>query len=320
MVVDTSNNLLLALHRYASHQDENFTTEAFAHLLRHLRDDEPASALDVLSVITRSCIDWNDTDCRELVISTQEKIIEGTPDIVLVGPRAKVIVEVKVESEPSPGQLERYREHLGRIPVQRRCLTLLTKKAVDRVEVRGLVDCVVRWHEIGHSLNVALQAMKDETSLYLTKQFLGLLAAGGMTMERISWELIQGVRSLSNLLEMLCNSIQQQCTKQKSFAGTTKYAFQYFTVGDTECGAGLYYSRPAAILFEAYNVDRSRAQAVDLGSLQERKKDEFTWVNEFDLEREDVHYFALSLASQMDALNEFVEKSIQAVRRLTPTP
>jgi hypothetical protein len=35
------SNLLVVLHKWASQQGENFTTDAFVHLLRHLRDHEP---------------------------------------------------------------------------------------------------------------------------------------------------------------------------------------------------------------------------------------------------------------------------------------
>ena len=36
MHIHSDNNLLIYLHRWASSQDENFTTEAFVHLLKHL--------------------------------------------------------------------------------------------------------------------------------------------------------------------------------------------------------------------------------------------------------------------------------------------
>ena len=38
------NNLLVQLHNWAHRQDENFTTDSFAHLLSHLVSAAPAVA------------------------------------------------------------------------------------------------------------------------------------------------------------------------------------------------------------------------------------------------------------------------------------
>jgi hypothetical protein len=46
------DNLLLRLHRWASRQDENFTTECFAHLLQYLLKNQPAIAFRILDNLT----------------------------------------------------------------------------------------------------------------------------------------------------------------------------------------------------------------------------------------------------------------------------
>ena len=47
-----NNNLLLLLYRLAHRQQENFTTESFAHLLQQLIEREPAVAARVLDWLT----------------------------------------------------------------------------------------------------------------------------------------------------------------------------------------------------------------------------------------------------------------------------
>jgi len=261
----------------------------------------------------------NEMDFRGVSVSTQEKVTEGTPDIVVVGPNLKIIVEVKVESDTDLDQLKRYRSHLDGVDAKRRFLTVLTKYRQDRAWLEGTVDAAVRWHEVSHVLRGDLENMKDEVSRYLIQQFLVLLAARGMVMEKVSWELTQGVRALSCLLEMLCDAIGQYQDKAKSFAGTTNYAFQYFWVAGTECGAGIYFERPNVVVYEAYNVDKRRADALGIGRVDKKVK-QSNWVNELDLDSEGVHFFASSLARQVEQLSEFIKSSTQAVRTISTVP
>jgi len=46
------NNLLAGLHKWASSQDENFTTESFVHLLRLLVELEPDAAKSILDKLS----------------------------------------------------------------------------------------------------------------------------------------------------------------------------------------------------------------------------------------------------------------------------
>jgi hypothetical protein len=57
LFMQTSQNLFVALHRWASGQDENFTIEAFAYLLRHLQTHEPSVVAKILRRLTESLID-----------------------------------------------------------------------------------------------------------------------------------------------------------------------------------------------------------------------------------------------------------------------
>jgi len=110
---NANTNLLVALHKYAHHQDENFTTEAFAHLLRHLVAFDPGTACSLFDCLSGGGLRLTAGDCPTLGIKTQQTDEAGRPDIWVEGPTQLVIIEVKVESEPGLDQLDRYRDILN---------------------------------------------------------------------------------------------------------------------------------------------------------------------------------------------------------------
>src|ERR1700688_2325476 len=121
-----SNNLLLRLHKWAWRQDENFLTEAFAHLLRQLLESEPEAATELLSLLTASFLKVRVEDTRLVEVHTQVVETEGRPDLELRTAKQQVYVEVKVESEPGAGQLLRYRRLLRQSDAESTLLILLS--------------------------------------------------------------------------------------------------------------------------------------------------------------------------------------------------
>jgi hypothetical protein len=65
------NNLLVALSRYAHQQEENFTTEAFAHLLRHLFRYEAEVGSTIVRDLTRGKIRLEPGACGAVRVTTQ---------------------------------------------------------------------------------------------------------------------------------------------------------------------------------------------------------------------------------------------------------
>ncbi len=133
--MQTSDNLLVHLHRWAHLQDENFTTEAFCHLLRHLIENAQQAADRLLQRLTgiESCPEesiWIDA-----VVDTQFRTEFGIPDIRIESPAALVLVEVKVESELGDGQAEGYLHFLETAtegPGLRRLVVLTRYRARQR--------------------------------------------------------------------------------------------------------------------------------------------------------------------------------------------
>src|SRR5213082_1993494 len=98
------NNLLLLLHKWARRQDENFLTEAFAHLLQHLLDEEPEAAVGFLESLTGGFLRVKAAEARHVALRTQIILSEGRPDLEIRTIEQLVYVEVKSESAADPAQ------------------------------------------------------------------------------------------------------------------------------------------------------------------------------------------------------------------------
>ena len=111
--MDSSNNLLLRLHKWAWRQDENFQSEAFAHLLEHLRDSEPEVAADLLKKLTGGKLALPEGNVRSVSVTTQVTTDTGRPDLELSALGHLVYVEAKVNAAVDSAQLMRHRVELA---------------------------------------------------------------------------------------------------------------------------------------------------------------------------------------------------------------
>ena len=115
----TEPNLLVKLQRWArlKQQDENFCTEAFAHLLEYLFKHDPHSGLKLLGVLTG----WkrgrwlSEEEWETVEFDTQYQTEhEGRPDIKIAGEEFSIYVEAKVDAPVENSQLKKYQKALGK--------------------------------------------------------------------------------------------------------------------------------------------------------------------------------------------------------------
>lgn len=316
---NNENNLLVALYRYAHQQKENFTTEAFVHVLRHLQINEPKFACDLLSVLTQAKLAFATQDCNDLIITTQDKHEQGVTDIIIRGPDKYVIVEVKVESQPGWQQLERYRNILAARDEQFTHLVLLTRHPVDLSEIKK-ADAHIRWPRIALALEQGKPDLLQATSMFLVEQFLDFLKEEGMAVDKVSWELVRGVESLMSLMNQLdeATSNLRDIKKRTGTAARDTNGF-YFYIDGVQCWVGIFYSNPHTVVFEAYNASKPAVEKLGVGRVMPWGKGLHKWVNDIDLESEAVHFFALSPDNQQRRIEEFVTEGASAVRQLLST-
>ncbi len=65
-----ASNLLIRFHHWARRQDENFTTEAFVHLITSLLDLDHQTAIGFLSKLTNDFLHLSQSDLPLLEINT----------------------------------------------------------------------------------------------------------------------------------------------------------------------------------------------------------------------------------------------------------
>ncbi len=194
-----NNNLLINFINRATSQKENLTTEAFVHLLRHLKQHEPTIVQDLLKNVfdllrekkgkNKQEIDLSKPlEVKDLEFKTQAGFtLDETrrrPDISIVTPNYLIFVEVKVSAPLGFEQLASYRGVLeeglkkekekGRsktgILIFLSCLPS-TKRDSERADVVIFWCQIAKWLE--DELNSGITI--DATSKYLIEQFIHFL-------------------------------------------------------------------------------------------------------------------------------------------------
>jgi hypothetical protein len=323
-----SNNLLLRLHKWAVRQDENFLTEAFAHLLQHLLDHEPEAAVGILEALTGGFFRLRSQEAGLVVVRTQIVLSEGTPDLEIRTPEQLAYVEVKSASEASGEQVRRYRGLLRASGIPSTWLVLLTRYPPALGEEGVQPDFVARWYQVAEWLSQQRgRYVFNAVSAYLVEQFLSFLEARNMTMGQVTWEMPGGVRALRTLTDMLCE-VATFCGVRPQPWGS-RYLIGVY-LDKPNYWIGIDYDRPEVLYFRTWNrkVDPGAVERLGVGKVFELTSEPgLGWKRELVLDAEDVHFFALSKASQLQALENFLKECLQMVKQVeipdkgeVPTP
>lgn len=320
-----ADSLLVAILRNANCEEENLTTEAFANLLRQFIQSDHDAARAVLAVLTGRGVAFEEVDCAYISVKTQVATPKGTPDLVIRAPRKIIVVEVKVDADLGKDQLPRYRKWLNsrQVPNSCSCLVLLTKEPLDKSaqcqmdDARPVVHA--RWQNVAHCLKELKQrGTLGQPNRYLTEQFLEFLAERRMSLQKVSWELAAGLRSLLDLMKMVKDAIpplEEDINNVCALQDTRANGYS-LKVGETKCWAGIRYEDADRLVFVAQKIDKDRGESAGLGTVREADKGTFNWVNEMELSSENVHFFARDAASQAVCIEDFIRRSIEAVRRI----
>ena len=212
------NNLLLATYGYAKRQGENFTTAAFVHLLRHLRDNEITVFADVVRKLTHGWMNLGLADARDALIQPQSLEKEQRPDLQIIAQNRKAIIEIKLWAQLKQNQLGYAGDDSSR-------LVIITMDALSFDPPQNVIP--VRWSEVEQWLDGTF----DEVSAFLVNQFKSFVAArrvsgpddGGLTFltsvlreRRFQFALIPLVRkelSINGLVNLFLEGIQDRAAE-----------------------------------------------------------------------------------------------------------
>jgi uncharacterized protein YkvS len=322
---DPEDNLLLRLHKWARRQDENFHTEVLVHLLRHLLQHEPIAATRFLKEITGERLDLSPEDAISVSVATQVKTSKGyKPDIEIRTLAHLIYIEVKVESELRNRQLEDYRKALNESGLDKTTLILLTRYSFISKEKQGYPDILIRWHQITEWLKYELDQnmIQQSSSIYVVEQFIEFLRGRGTIMEKVNEELIVGVRSLRNFMDILHEAITSTKVVYPSLSSTKivfdsddygYYMGYNFKFKSKPYWMGIYDIDPHILIVSTEDeIDEKIYEGIGIGYIG----DDGCWIHERDLSSNERQFFKLSLSDQLKDIETFLSESLNAVSKI----
>jgi hypothetical protein len=335
--MESNENLLTELHRWARRQDENFTTESFAHLLKRLVKDVPDQIPSLMERLTGIKAEWNNVQ-----IDTQVHTRFGTPDLSIITPAMTIYVEVKVEAELADGQAEGYLSALEDLPESAEVtqLALLTKYPAPQTVAASVHRA--RWYEIIDELETLQKCELPEVAAYLLRQFVDFLVNRGMAIPRVRSEISGGVREyisrvgddsifesgskrptpdrlheekelqpLSDLLSMMNNAIDSSgCCEESIRFGSGQWKGVDWLGWNIDAMQHFFYIRissPDVLVFQSYLAPTNPEKKESLIGRLYEEDGRWQWENELDLVKS--RFFALEKDEQVSTLVNFVQDS-----------
>jgi hypothetical protein len=313
-----ADNLFTRLHKWAARQDENFLTESLAVVLEHLLVLAPAVGTRLVARLTGGFIDLPPEGASAIELRTQVEAGQGRPDLEVRSPHRLVWVEVKAESELRAGQLEGYLVLLRDCGVEQTRLVLLTRypEVFQREDARP--DLEVRWFEFADWLENELPASEaaGEVAGFLARQFLDFLGARSMTLAQVGKYMPEGLRALSNLMNMLFEAATACKVSVKKAVG---WDYIGLNLDGLKYWVGVNFSAPEKLWFATRcRIDVDAATRLGVGELAEESwvPGRYRWWRRAELDSEPIHFFARSKVSQMQWLEGFVRECLAQARSI----
>lgn len=350
--MESNEDLLVRLYRWAHRQGENFTTEAFAHVLEHLVLVDPAAAARVLTWVVAATFEISVADVQELDIQTQYSTEDhGTPDLRLLGDDLEIIVEVKLDGSLGAEQVNAYRAELARSSKGRRVLVGL----VGRAPAVALPDDVVarHWSDLAVELEQVLAAAKgiDPFVEIEINQFLRLLSHHRLLpVRRVESPLASAIEQhrdaalshpdrptifnsrvrrfdafdnwpelepLRALFGQMGEVLDRRGLRRRLESGQSgKWPWIGYTINNLAYFVEVNLDEPHRVTFTR-SGDGVAPESFDktMGRL-ERQRGRYRWCNDLDLVN--AHYFGADVGGQVALLEEFVGASLAYAECLRP--
>ncbi len=311
-------DLFSALSKYdASNSPENYLTEVFAFLLRHMLAEEPAAAVALLNNLCGAddAFKFKQEDCPRITVETQVTTGQGRPDMAIRAPGHLAYVEAKKDSPLSLTQTRAYLRALDHSDAGHQRLVVLTKYAVDTPDDPRVRR--VRWFEVHDWLTQA--EPRSRTSRFLVGEFTRFLGANRMKLERVGWELMPGVDALTNFRQMLDAAVEHAGLKDVQGGMRAGLDFVGCTMDTSKFWCGLEFQRPLRVWFQGYKVTSLDQDVLKAGPHPLVRRPSGYTGYALDLEDEEVAFFAKGKEKQLSLLADFIKKAYDAFKKAEAT-
>ena len=324
------NSLLIPLHKLARRQDENFLTEIFVFLLNYYVQNEPESAIWLIKLITDKELDLSENDLQVLSVEAQHHTPIGIPDIKIETPNFICFIEVKVDADFDSNQLSTYKGYLQKKYKKKSMLITLTKNTCEEHKADIVPDFGFRWRQLSDWLDNLMPnvksggrgfpSFKKEVSVFIAQQYIQLLKNKGVAMEKINWQLVEGLREFRNILDMIREAIGPNRVKAGMSVGQERAGYYE---KNKKFFVGIYMNQPEEMVFITQEVEfcdnepEQKATAIGIGISEYGSSGKWRyWKNTIDLTSEDVYFFSRSKTSQLEYLVDFINKSLDFVDKI----
>jgi len=298
------SNIFSALSKYNSAIDENYLTESFVFLINELLRREPSFGTKLLNQICVVNNDFHFASDENILVSTQEVTEYGTPDIRISSQDKLIYIEVKHDSPLGIQQISRYQKALGSSSAPIKQVVLLTRFAVDVGESEKPYKHI-RWFEIYNYLASMKTEIKDPACIYLIDSFNSFLEAKQMTLQKVTWEYINGIPAMLNLINMIEVAIQGASIDfYKTFPKSAGWDFKGFNLRNHDFWCGFYFSNPLVLTFEVLDKKKFNRDKLTEPTYLLQEGKERLW---FRLPLEEIHFFSLDKDQQLDITTNFIK-------------
>jgi hypothetical protein len=333
-------NVLVMMDRRQKREDR--LTEVFVHLLNHLKETHQHIASAVLTALAPGIPGLSADDMPLVKVDAQKpidyqgmKLRKGrrpTADITVRSPIALIYVEVKRDSPPDLEQMHKYLWHLGQqpSPPHRAAVLLTISMPRENWLNNEMHHYTVRWTHIAEILRSHRDTITDLVSGVRVDDFLGFLQEDGMTLERVSKHLVEGLRPMMHLMTLIEDVVEWSPrlthSRNSGMQGYSKYLGYAFDIrkGRSQtrtCFVGVYFSQPSQVVFEFLEHGDSAALQRwwrEQGFKESPRDDDPDWqTKSWDLV--DDSFFDLDLEGQRRYIEELVESGIEVACQRTPS-
>lgn len=304
MKSDIHDDLFQSLFKWARRQDENFSTEVFVSIFRHLQRNEPKIAAKIFNFLTDSKYELTLKEVPFLNISTQSSMDMGRPDIVIESAHLVIFIEVKLNAGFGDKQLFRYKSKLSKEKYKHTCLVTITKYPLEYYGLTDseLPDVSLRWIDIAKSFS-KYKIIKP-ISKYLIDEFILFLNRSNLIMEKVTYEYIDGMKAYQNLLLMLSESL---ASLNMNFSRSSGQLRSGFYVDTGKLFIGIYYDWINVIQI----ITEKPIKDVPIEDITLGKIDGGKWRNILELDSEDIYFFSRSAESQGQCLAKYIKESVE---------
>lgn len=246
---------------------------------------------------------------ENISVTTQETTEQGRPDIRISTPDKLIYIEVKHESPLGHQQISRYRKALESSVASIKRVVLLTRYAIDIAAQEEKPYKHIRWFEVYNWLRQA--DVDDPIAVYLIDSFNTFLEVKQMSLQKISWEYINGVPAFNNLVNMLEVAIQG--VKIPIYGKSPGRDYRGFWLENKEYIAVIYYNNHLIITFEIIDKRKYNKELLDEPTYELREGKERLW---FRLDLEKCHFFSLDKDEQLEELIRFVKAAYTEAQQM----